>query len=99
MVTGIMIGAVQLVIVGNTLHVLQVVGWLLIYPIRWLSIPPWLGLWFGVFATWEGLLLQFATGAFVIGSYFLAEHMQRHSTPPRPTMRTQERGGRANMQA
>ncbi len=101
-VTGIMIGAVLLVMVGNTVHVLQVVGWLPTHPLRWLTIPYWLSLWFGVFATWEGLLLQFAAGAFVIGSYFLAErvqHRHRSSTPPRRTMRTQKRGGSANIQA
>jgi high-affinity iron transporter len=60
------------------------VGRLPTHSIRWLSIPYWLSLWFGVFATSEGLL-QFAAGAFVIGSYFLAEHTQhrqRRSTPP-----------------
>ncbi len=60
-----------LVMVGNTAHVLQVVGWFPTHPIRWLHIPYWLSSRFGVFATWEGLL-QFAAGAFVIGSYFLA---------------------------
>ena len=33
-VTGIMIGGVLLVMVGNTVHVLQVVGWMPIHPIR-----------------------------------------------------------------
>ncbi|MBV9787621.1 MAG: FTR1 family protein, partial [Chloroflexi bacterium] len=53
-VTGVMIGGVLLVMVGNTAHVLQIVGWLTIHPIRWLTLPYWTGLWFGVFATWEG---------------------------------------------
>ncbi len=99
-VTGVMIGAVLLVIVGNTVHVLQVVGWLPIHPIRSLQIPYWLSLWFGVFATWEGIALQFAAGAFVIGSYFLAErvqHRQRKPASGRPTARTVEGGGNANM--
>jgi high-affinity iron transporter len=54
-----------------------VVGWLPIHPIRWLSLPSWAGLWFGLFATWEGLLLQAAAAAFVIGSYVLAERLQQ----------------------
>lgn len=91
-VTGIMIGGVLLVMVGNTAHVLQIVGWLPIHPIRWLALPYWTGLWFGVFATWEGIGLQFAAGTFVIGSYFLAERMQhRHQEPapkPRPVARS-----------
>ena len=76
-VTGIMIGAVLLQMVGNTVHVMQVVGWLPIHPLRWLSLPYWLGMWFGLYATWEGLALQAAAAVFVIGSYFLAERVQR----------------------
>ncbi len=78
--TGILIGAVLLQMVGNTVHVLQVVGWLPIHPIDVLTqvLPYWTGLWLGVYATWEGLLLQVAAGAFTIGSYFLAEKMHKH---------------------
>jgi high-affinity iron transporter len=75
-VTGVMIGGVLLTMVGNTTHILQVVGWLPLHPIRWLSLPYWAGLWFGLFATWEGVGLQVAAAAFVIGSYVLAERLQ-----------------------
>jgi high-affinity iron transporter len=80
-VTGIMIGGVLLVMVGNTVHVLQVVGWLPIHPIAALPLPFWTGIWFGLYPTWEGLGLQTAAGIFVIGSYYLAEwhKKQRHS--------------------
>lgn len=80
-VTGVMIGGVLLVMVGNTAHVLQLVGWMPIHPIRGLSFPYWAGLWFGVFPTWEGLGLQFAAAAFVIGSYVLAERVQHRRSP------------------
>jgi len=40
-------------------------------------LPYWSGLWFGVYATWEGLLLQVAAAVFVIGSYVLAENLQK----------------------
>ncbi len=42
--TGIMIDTVLLIMVGNTVHVLQVVGWLPIHPIRSLALPYWSGL-------------------------------------------------------
>ena len=96
--TGILIGAVLLQMVGNTAHVLQVVGWLPIHPIGWLAraLPYWAGLWFGVYATWEGVLLQLAAGAFTIGSYFLAERLHKRQHAPnelRPiTLRTPPRG-------
>jgi high-affinity iron transporter len=75
--TGIMIGGVLLVMVGNTVHVLQVVGWLPIHPIVHLPLPYWTGVWFGLFPTWEGILLQAAAAVFVIGSYYLAEWQKK----------------------
>ena len=79
--TGIMIGGVLLVMVGNTVHVMQVVGWLPIHSIAELPLPYWTGIWFGLFPTWEGILLQAAAAIFVIGSYYLAEWQKksRHS--------------------
>jgi high-affinity iron transporter len=83
--TGVLIGAVLLVMVGNTVHALQVVGWLPTHPIRWLSLPYWAGLWFGTFPTWEGIALQLTAAVFVIGSYYLAEHQRsRRRTVGRP---------------
>ncbi len=78
--TGVLIGVVLLVMVGNTVHVMQVVGWLPVHPIRWLALPYWTGLWFGTYATWEGILLQAAAAAFVIGSYIAAEAMSKRHT-------------------
>jgi high-affinity iron transporter len=77
-VTGVMIAAVLLQIVGSTTHVMQVVGWLPIHVIQGWELPYWLGTWFGVYATWEGLVLQLAAAAFVIGSYYLAEGMRKN---------------------
>jgi high-affinity iron transporter len=76
-VTGVMIGGVLLTMVGHTVHVLQAVGWLPITPISNLYLPYWMGQWFGLFATWQGILLQIAAAGFVIGSYFLAEHQTK----------------------
>ncbi len=75
-ITGILIGWVLIILVGNTVDVLQGVGWLPTHNIGTLHSPTWLILVLGLFATWEGVLLQLAAGTFVIGSYFLAEHQQ-----------------------
>lgn len=88
--TGVMIGAVLLVMVGNTVHVLQVVGWLPIHVIPGVTVPTWLSTWFGLFATWEGIGLQIASAAFVIGSYYWAEYLTHRprravKKPSRPT--------------
>ena len=77
-ITGILIGSVLLQMVGSTVHVLQVVGWLPIHVVAGLDLPYWLGTWFGIYATWEGLGFQCAAMVFVLGSYYLAEGMRKH---------------------
>lgn len=79
-VTGVMIGAVLLIMVGNTMHIMQLVGWMPLHPIRSLEIPYWANMWLGFYATWEGIAAQVAAGAFVIGSYVIAEHLQHRKT-------------------
>jgi high-affinity iron transporter len=77
-ITGILIGSVLLQMVGSTVHVLQVVGWLPIHIVAGFDLPYWLGTWFGMYPTWEGLGFQFTAMVFVIGSYYLAEGMRKH---------------------
>ncbi len=92
-VTAVMLGAVLLVMVGNTAHALQVVGWLPTHPLRFLEFPYWAGLWFGLYATWEGLALQAVAGTFVTGSYFLAERLKerRRRTPAKTSKPVSEK--------
>ena len=74
--TGVLITWVLVVMVGSTVQTLQKVGWIGVTPIEGLELPYWAGLWFGIYPTWQGLLAQAATLAFVIGSYFTAEHVR-----------------------
>ena len=84
-VTGILISLVLLQITGKTVYTMQIVGWMPIHTIQFVTIPYWWGTWFGIYPTWEGLILQFMAAGFVIGSYFLAERKQkskrRHPAP------------------
>jgi high-affinity iron transporter len=72
-ITGFMIALVLVTMVGNTVHVLQVVGWAPITPIENLVLPYWTGVWLGLYATWEGIIAQVIAVVFVVGSYFAAE--------------------------
>lgn len=74
--TGVLIGLVLVTMVGKTGHVLQAVRWLPITPIKGIALPYWGGLWFGLYATWQGIALQVAAAVFVVGSYFGAEWLQ-----------------------
>jgi high-affinity iron transporter len=64
--------------VGKTVHVLQLLGWMPAHLLDF-TFPYWAGMWFGLYATWEGLALQALAAVIVIGSYLLAEGMKKHS--------------------
>ncbi len=76
-VTGVMIGVVLVTMVGHTTQAMQSVGWMPVTPIPGLQIPYWMGQWFGLYSTVQGIGLQVFAAAFVIGSYFLAERQQK----------------------
>ena len=89
-VTGVLIGVVLVVMVGQTARTMQGTGWLPITPLDW-EIPPSLGLWMGIFPSVETLLAQVAAIAFVIGSYVVATELK----VKRPQRRAARRASRA----
>ncbi len=74
-VTGVFIGFVLVVMVGQTVRTMQGTGWVPITPID-ITLPYWAGLWFGIFPTVETIGAQLAAAVFVIGSYFLAQEIK-----------------------
>ena len=70
-VTGVMLGAVLLVMVGASGQAMQQAGWLPETPID-LPLPEWVGAWLGMYPNVEGLAAQALAALLVIGSYFLA---------------------------
>ena len=77
MLTGAMVTWVLVVMVGTTVQIMQTVGWLPVTPIAGLRLPYWSGVWFGLYPTWEGMLLQLSAFVFVIGSYVAAEAVRK----------------------
>jgi len=74
--TGILLGVVLLVMVGEQAQEMQLAHWISTTPIHWLAafIRPWMGLWFAVFPTYETLIAQLIAAILVIGSYYAARH-------------------------
>jgi high-affinity iron transporter len=72
--TGILLGVVLLVMVGEQAQEMQLAQWIPTTPIAFLEpyIPGWMGLWFAVFPTVETLVAQLIAAVLVIGSYFAA---------------------------
>jgi high-affinity iron transporter len=73
--TGILLGVVLLVMVGEQAQEMQLANWISTTPIPWLtnSIPAWASLWFAVFPTYETMAAQFLAALLVIGSYYAAK--------------------------
>jgi high-affinity iron transporter len=72
--TGILLGVVLLVMVGEQAQEMQRAQWISTTPVAFLEkyIPGWMGLWFAVFPTVETLVAQLIAAVLVIGSYFAA---------------------------
>jgi high-affinity iron transporter len=73
-VTGVLLGAVLLVMVGEQAQEMQSVHWLPITVIPALAdrIPAWMGLWFSVFPTVQTLGAQGLAALLVLGSFVAA---------------------------
>jgi len=72
--TGVLLGVVLLVMVGEQAQEMQLAHWISTTTIHALDgrVPAWMGLWFSVFPTAETLLAQVAAAGLVLGSYMLA---------------------------
>jgi high-affinity iron transporter len=73
--TGVLVGVVLVVMTGGTALSFQDLGWIPNHPTPF-TLPAWMGAWFEMYSTWETLAAQALAAAFVIGSYYLAEHMK-----------------------
>ena len=72
--TGVMLGAVLLVMVGEQAQEMQLAHWLptTVIPSLARITPAWMGLWFSVFPTVQTLAAQALAAVLVVGSYFTA---------------------------
>jgi high-affinity iron transporter len=72
--TGILLGGVLLVMVGEQAQEMQLAHWIPTTPIPSLEnvIRPWMGMWFALFPTVETIVAQIIAAVLVIGSYYAA---------------------------
>ncbi len=77
--TGVLLGVVLLVMVGEQGQEMQLAKWIPTTPIPALEnlIPGWMGLWFAVFPTVETLLGQAFAAILVVGSYYGASALHK----------------------
>jgi high-affinity iron transporter len=72
--TGVMLGFVLLIMVGEQAQEMQLANWIPTTKIAALEnfTPDWIGVWFAVYPTVETLVAQLLAALLVIGSYFAA---------------------------
>jgi high-affinity iron transporter len=73
--TGVLVGLVLVVMIGGTALTFQDLGWLPQHATPF-EVPGWMGAWFEMYSYWETLGAQLLAAAFVIGSYFVAQHVK-----------------------
>ena len=66
--TGVLLAGVLIVMIGESAQELQEAGWLPTHLLS-LPIPEWVGVWFAIFPTLEGLIAQVLAIAVLLGSY------------------------------
>lgn len=78
--TGIMLGFVLLVMVGEEAYEMQQAGWLPTTTIHSIEayIPDWAGVWFSLFPTVETIVAQVIAFVLVVGSYFISGRVMAH---------------------
>jgi high-affinity iron transporter len=76
-ITGLLLGFVLLVSVGEQAQEMQLAHWIPTTTIPWLTpwTPAWSGVWISLFPTVETLAAQVLAAAIVIGSYFGARKL------------------------
>jgi high-affinity iron transporter len=79
--TGVMLGFVLLIMVGEQAQEMQLAGWIPTTKIDWLAnlVPDWMGVWFAVYPTIETLAAQLIAAVLVIGSYYAARRQTNSS--------------------
>jgi high-affinity iron transporter len=84
--TGVLLGIVLLVMVGEEANEMQLANWISTTPIHWLDgkIPDWAGVWFSIFPNWETFIAQGIAAVLVVGSYFLSGRLMKASEVPAP---------------
>src|SRR5438094_7163763 len=95
--TGILLGVVLEVMVGEQAQEMQLAHWISRTDISWLAnvIPTWMGMWFAVFPTYETMVAQLLAAILVVGSYYAASHVRAEHERTVGTWQTQPQPARA----
>jgi high-affinity iron transporter len=90
--TGILVVSIMVTFLGSAVRLFQTVSWLPVHPLPGLHLPNWLGVWFGLYPSWEGLLIPPLALVYVGGAWLYmkltARSAQEKLEPPVPEAQT-----------
>jgi len=76
--TGIMLGFVLEIMVGEQIHEMQLANWIPTHTIP-IHFPAWAGMWLSLYNNWETIIAEVIAFVFVVGSYYVAQNSRRKS--------------------
>lgn len=74
-ITGVLLLAVLIVMVGEEINEMQLAGWIGTSSMGF-TLPGWLGEWLSIFPNWQTVIAQLLAVAVVIGSYLGAQYFR-----------------------
>ena len=67
--TGLLVVSIMVTFMGSAARLFQTVSWLPVHPIPGVSFPNWVGVWLGIYPSWEGLLIPPMALVYVGGAW------------------------------
>jgi len=83
-VTGILVVSIMTTFLGSAVRLFQTVGWLPVHPLPGLHMPNWVGVWLGIYPSWEGLLIPPLALVYVGGAWLYMKITARRAAPNQP---------------
>jgi len=81
--TGVMLAAVLIVMVGESVQEMQQANWIPATAVA-ISVPEWLNTWFAIYPSIQSLVAQAFAAVAILGSYFLARNVRWGSSRLKP---------------
>ncbi len=83
-VTGLLVVSIMVTFLGSAVRLFQTVGWLPVHPLPGLNLPNWVGVWFGLYPSWEGLLIPPLALVYVGGAWLYLKLTSRRAQEKAP---------------
>jgi high-affinity iron transporter len=72
-VTGVLVVSIMVTFLGSAVRLFQTVSWLPVHPLPGLNLPNWMGVWLGIYPSWEGILIPPLALVYVGGAWLYAK--------------------------